>query len=188
MNKLLNDFRTAMLGVAGGIFTFSIFLLIDRIDSYYIYLSRVSGEGYESYRVVEELWWIPVAFWHVLLFIVASFVAHRYSANRYWSPFLLWQTVGVITLLGWLLTLSIATGLECLMIGSMYPLETAANMFLTWFTVKFAAAVFACNVIYSSLIHSAASQYANPHDEVGEAGDGVQLPANQQPSLIRADR
>lgn len=35
MHKLSGDTRTAMLGAANGIFTFSLFLLIDRIDSYY---------------------------------------------------------------------------------------------------------------------------------------------------------
>ena len=169
MNKLSGDFRTAALGVAGGIFTFSVFLLIDRIDSYYAYLSYVSGEGYESYRRVSDLWWIPGICWHVLLFIVGSFMAHRYLASRRWPPFLLWQMIGIITLLGWLITLSLVTGLECIMQGDTYPLERMANIFLTWFTAKFVAAVFACNVVYSSLIHSAVSQYTSLPDKLGEA-------------------
>jgi len=169
MNKLRGDFRTAILGVAGGVFTFSVFLLIDRIDSYYTYLSQVHEEGYESYTSINDLWWIPGTFWHALLFIVASFMAHRYLANRFRSPFLLWQMIGVITLLGWLLTLSIATSLDCVMQGGLYPLGRAVNIFLTWFSVKFIAAIFASNVIYSSLIHSAASQYASPPDKLGEA-------------------
>lgn len=165
MNKLSGDFRTAMLGAANGIFTFSLFLLMDRIDSYYTYLSHASEKRYES----DELWWVPGTFWQVLLFIVASFAAHRYLVNRCRSPFLLWQVIGVIALLGWLCTLSIVTGLESIMHGDMDPLERATNMFVTWFTLKFVAAVFAGNVIYSSLIQGAVSQYGSRPDGLGEA-------------------
>lgn len=169
MNNLSADLRTAMLGVAGGLFTFSVFLLLDRVDSYYAYLSRAAEDTYGGYGCVNDLWWIPGAFWHVLLFVVASFVAHRYVAGRWQSPFLLWQVVGFIALSGWLLTLSVATGLECVMRGGLYPLERAADMFLTWFTAKFIAAVFACNVVYGSLIHSAAARYPGPAVKLGEA-------------------
>ena len=169
MGKLSADCRTAMLGAAGGIFTFSVFLLVERISSYYAYLSSVYREEYQNYSGVDDLWWVPGIFWHVLVSVVASFVVHRYVADRCRSPFLLWQVVGFSTLLGWLLTLSIATVLECVMQGGMYPLERAGDMFFTWFAAKFVAAVFACNVVYSSLIHSAASQYLRPPDKLGAA-------------------
>jgi hypothetical protein len=171
-----------MLGIAGGIFSFSVFLLIDRIDSYYAYLARVSEEGDGSYSRVNDLWWVAGVWWHVLLFIVTSFLVHRYLANRRRSPFILWQIIGVMTLLGWLLTISTATGLECIMQGSAYPLERAADVFLTWFVVKFIAAVFACNVIYSSLIHSAVTQY--PGLPVTLFNDESLSPASWQPSSL----
>ncbi len=72
MNKLSADFRIAVLGMAGGVFTFSVFLLVDRIDSYYTYLHEVGEGGYESYRGVRELWWVPCIFWHSLLGISST--------------------------------------------------------------------------------------------------------------------
>jgi hypothetical protein len=160
LNKLSSDFRIATIGAVGGLFTFSMFLLIDRVDSYYDYLSRVEEACYGSYPYVMDLWWIPSAFWHALLYAVASLAAHRYLAGRRMSPFLLWQVIGALGLSGWLLTLFTAIGLECLRAGNMNALETGAELFLTWFTVKFGAAVFAGNVAYGSLIQSVAAHYS----------------------------
>ena len=168
MNKLSSDFRIATLGAVGGLFTFSVFLLIDRVDSFYEYLSRAGEEAYGSYSNVMDLWWIPSAFWHALLFAFASLAAHRYLAGRRMSPFLLWQVVGALSLSGWLLTLFTAAGLECLRTGNLYSLEVLANLLFTSFTVKFVAAVSACNVAYSSLIQSAASHYPALPESPGE--------------------
>jgi len=169
LNKLASDFRTAMLGAVGGIFTFSVFLLIDRIDSYYAYLSRAGEEEYWHHSAFMDLWWIPSTFWHALLFAAASFAAHRYLAGRRLSPFLLWQVIGAVGLSGWLLTLFTATGLECLRAGSLFPLESIAELLFTSFTAKFVATVFACNVAYSSLIQGVASQYPALPESPGEA-------------------
>lgn len=169
MNKLSSDFRIATIGTVGGLFTFSMFLLIDRVDSYYDFLSKADEACYGSYPNVIGLWWIPSAFWHALLYAVASLAAHRYLAGRRMSPFLLWQAVGALGLSGWLLTLFTAAGLESLRTGDMYALKVGADLFLTWFTVKFVAAVFAGNVAYGSLIQSVASHYSALPESPGEA-------------------
>jgi hypothetical protein len=101
MSKLREDVRVGMLGAAGGLFSISVFLLVARVDAYYAYLSWLEVTNYATYeRGVEDLWWIPISFWHVLLSAVASLLVHRYLATRQKSPFFLWQMVGIIALLG----------------------------------------------------------------------------------------
>ena len=169
MNKLTSDFRIATIGAVGGLFTFSMFLLIDRVDSYYDFLSRAEEGCYGASFNVMDLWWIPSAFWHALLFAVASLAAHRYLAARRMSHFSLWQLVGALGLSGWLVTIFAAAGLECLRLGSLYSLRTAVELLFTSSTVKFVAAVFAGNVAYGSLIQSIASQYPALPESPGEA-------------------
>ena len=149
-----------MLGAAGGVFSFSVFLLVARVDAYYAYLSRLEESNYEFYgRGAEDLWWVPIFFWHVLLSVVAALMTHRYLATRRWSPFLLWQVVGLFSLLGWGLTFSVAVGLECLMRGSVDSLERALTFREVTYIAKYVSAVFACNVLYGSAMQTSSRQY-----------------------------
>ena len=160
MSKLREDIRVGMLGAAGGLFSVSVFLLVARVDAYYAYLSWLEETSYATYeRGVEDLWWIPVSFWHVLLSAVASLLVHRYLATGRKSPFLLWQAVGVIALLGWGLTFSVAVGLDCLMQGDMDSLEIALNTVEAGYIAKYVSAVLACNVLYGSAMQTSSRQY-----------------------------
>ncbi len=51
MNKLRADFGTGMLGAFGGLFTFAVFLLVDRVVVYYDYMARMM----ETERVLRGL-------------------------------------------------------------------------------------------------------------------------------------
>jgi len=82
VNKLSEDLRIVILGVAAGLFSSSVTLLIARVDSYYAYLSWREEIHYGPYdRGVEDLWWVPLCFWHILLSVVTCVLVHRYLAT-----------------------------------------------------------------------------------------------------------
>ena len=167
MNKLRDDFRTGMLGAFGGLFTFSVFLLVDRVVVYYDYMARMmeTSEYYGGH--VEELRWMPFSVWHVLLFVLSSFLAHRYFARRVASPFLLWQLIGLAALCAWGLTISTLLVTDELMHPGISSLERLISITDMVYVARFAATVAAGNVVYASFIQSAARQYA----EVGAGGE-----------------
>ena len=88
MNKLSEDIRVGMLGAAAGLFAISVALLIGRVDAYYAYLAWLDETHYNAYGPgVEDLWWVPVGIWHLILSVTASLLAHRHLATRLRSPF-----------------------------------------------------------------------------------------------------
>ena len=90
MRKLIGDTRVAMLGAAGGLFSMSVFLLVARIDAYYTYFASYAETSYGGYsKGVEDLWWIPICFWNVVLSIGASLLVHRYLPTLQKSSFML---------------------------------------------------------------------------------------------------
>jgi hypothetical protein len=137
-----------------------VFLLIDRVVVYYDYMARVmAAEDYVAGHV-EDLRWMPLSLWHVLLFVLSSFVAHRYFARRVGSPFLLWQLVGLAALCAWGLTLTTVLVMDELMHPGISSLERLMNVADLRYVAKFVATVLASNVVYASFIQSAARQYA----------------------------
>ena len=151
MNNLKEDIRAVFLGATGGLFSFSVFLLVARVDTYYVYLSCVDENDYADFcRDVERLHWMPFCFWHLVLSVVASLMVHRYLPALRNSPFLLWQTVGITTLLGWLLSFCIAVGLDCLMSGDMDPLKRALAPGKYGDLAKYVSVALACNVLFGS--------------------------------------
>ncbi len=149
-----------MLGAAGGLLSVSVFLLVARVDAYYAYLSWLEETRYAAHGTgPEDLWWAPVSFWHVLLSVVAALLTHRYLATRRWSPFLLWQVIGLFSLLGWGLTFSVGVGLDCLMRGSVGPLVHALSYVEVSYLAKYVSAVCACNVLYGSALQASSRQY-----------------------------
>ena len=151
MSKLREDVSVAMVGAAVGLFSISLFLLVARVEAYYDYLSWLEEESYANYeRGVEDLWWIPVAFGHLLLSVMASLIAHRYLATRVKSPFLVCQAVGILALLGWGLAFFIAIGLQCLMRGETGSLEHVINSVRFGYLAKYISVVLAGNVLFGS--------------------------------------
>ena len=160
MSRLRADFRTAMLGAFAGLFTFSVFLLVDRVEVYYEHLAHLDRESYTySADRVQDLWWMPIALWHALMFVLAGFVAHRYFAHLRDSPFLLWQLVGIGALCGWGLTIATSFALDSLMHSLAFSYDRMTRGVDLSYVAKFVAAVFAGNAVCASFLHSAARQY-----------------------------
>lgn len=171
MDKLKEDFRVGILGAAAGLFSISVSLLIARVDAYYAYMSWLEKTNYQEsyYAPVENLWWIPIAIWHLILSITASLVAHRHLATRLRSPFLLWQVIGTASLLGWGVTVLLVVGMEGLMSGDLYaPRHTLTSGEIAD-VVKYVSVGFASNVFYGSLIKASSRQYsAQSHELASE--------------------
>ena len=160
MSKLREDLSIGILGAAAGLFSFSIILLVARIEAYYRYLE----DTYEAYHRVEGLDWIPISVWHIILSVVASLLVHRYLKTDLRSPFLLWQVVGVSSLFGWTLTAFLILGMSCVMEGDLSSLEYALNPNKALLIAKYVATVFACNVFYGSVISASSRQYVEKFD------------------------
>ena len=153
MSKLFEDMRVAVLGAAVGLLSSGIFLMLARIDTYYEYLQEPSDREY--YRFIENLWWLPVSFWQVILSIGASLMAHRYL-KRDTSPFLLWQAIGCMSLLGWGMTFGLALGVEWIRSGGRDFFFPSIDW---WFIAKYVSTLFACHVLYGSAMQTASRQY-----------------------------
>ena len=156
MSKLLEDTRVAGLGAAVGLLSSSVFLMLARIDTYYEFLEE--GRAGEYIRFIENLWWLPVSLWQVVLSIGASLMAHRYL-KRDMSPFLLWQAIGCMSLLGWGLTFGLALGMEWIRIGGRDFFFPSINWL---FIAKYISTLFACHVLYGSAMQAASREYLPP--------------------------
>ena len=159
MSKLHEDLSIGLLGAAAGLFSTSITLLIARIDTYYAYLSRIREDTYRGYERVEDLWWLAVSVWHIILSVVAALLVHRYLATHLRSPFLLWQLIGITSLFGWALTACLIVGMRCVMEGDLSSLEHLMKLDDTLLIGKYAATVSTCNVLYASVISASSRQY-----------------------------
>lgn len=159
MNKLRRDLRLVMAGACSGLFSVSVFLLGYRVVAFYDYLASREAEGYHpSYADVENLWWIPVAVWNVVLSIVASLLIHRYVSSSRVSPFLRWQAIGAVVLVAWGLTVFTGIGMDCLIRGNTEPLEQVLRMVKLIGVAQFVSAIFAANVLYGSAIQAASME------------------------------
>jgi hypothetical protein len=159
VSKLREDASIGLLGVAAGLFSSSVILLIARIDTYYDYLSRMQEGTYDAYERVDRLSWIPVSAWHIILSVVASFLVHRYLTPRLRSPFLLWQFIGMTSLFGWALTAVLIVSMSCVIEGDLSSLEHLMKPDDLLFIAKYAATVSACNVFFGSVISASSRQY-----------------------------
>lgn len=157
MIKLRRDARLALAGACSGLFSVSVFLLGARVLSYYDYLSSREAGHYG----VEDLWWVPLVVWHVVLSIAACLLIHRYLGPGRVSTFLRWQAIGIVSLAGWGLTVFTAISLNCMAQGNTSPIEHAIFMFKFAPVAQFVAAVFAANVLYGSAIQASVAESLN---------------------------
>ena len=159
MSKLRTDLRVALAGVCCGLFGVSMFLLADRITSYHAYLRWLLETNHSSYdRGVEDLWWIPLVFVHVVMSIVASLLVHRYFTSDRISSFLRWQAIGLAALGGWGVLVFTVVGAGCLVRGTIGPFEQLWNEVKLIPVAQFIAAVFASNVLFGSAVQAASPQ------------------------------
>ena len=159
MSKLRRDLSLAVAGACSGLFSVSVFLLAARVVAYYDYLRFLKINEYEaSHYQVEDLWWVPVVVWHVILSIVASLLMHRYLPASRTSTFLRWQAIGFVVLAAWGFTAFLAVGMECLIRGNTTPVEQFYDMFKLVPVAQFVAVIFASNVLYSSAVQIAATE------------------------------
>ena len=175
MRKLKEDLRVGILGGAAGLFSLCVPLMIARIDAYYAYLSWLHETHYTDtyYRPVEDLSWIPFGIWHLLLSVTAALLVHRHLTTRVTSTFLLWQVIGMASLVGWGLTFVLAVAIGCLMRGDLYPLEHVLNASEGAASIaKYVSAAFASNVLYASILTASSRQYTPQFDElIGESSN-----------------
>ncbi len=150
MTNLRDDLRAAFLGATGGLFSFSVFLLVARVDYYYAFLSCLDQNNYDFCSNVDNLHWLPICFWHLVLSVVASLMVHRYLPALRNTPFLLWQTVGITTLFGWVLSFCIVVGFDCLTTGQISPIERALTSAKFGDLAKYITVGLACNVLFGS--------------------------------------
>ncbi len=169
MSKLRRDLRLAMAGACSGLFSVSMYLLAARVTTYYDYLRFMKANGYTiDESAVEDLWWIPVVAWHVVLSILGSLLIHRYMTTGRVSTFLRWQATGFVTLIGWALSLFIAVSIDCMVRGNTWPIEQAGNMFKIMPVAQFVAAVFASHVLYGTAVQAAAAESLNERTRTNE--------------------
>jgi hypothetical protein len=159
MSKLRSDLRIALAGVCCGLFGVSVFLLAERVNSYYEYLTWLMKTDYVGgyNRGVEDLWWVPLVLGHVVLSIVASLLVHRYLTSGRVSPFLRWQGIGMVALAEWGLLVFVVIGSTCLIRGTLSPLE---HLWIEGEVVpisQFVASVFAANVLFGSAVQAASA-------------------------------
>jgi len=137
MSKLRRDLSVVLAGACCGLFGVSVFLLADRVNSYYAYLGWLQ-EGPSDFRYdrgVETLSWVPVVLWHMVLSVTAALMVHRYQANSRVSPFLRWQAIGLVSLFGWGATILAIVGAETLakqtfFVGASFQVEDLNNRIL----------------------------------------------------------
>lgn len=157
MSKVRRDLRVALAGACSGLFSVSLFLLGARVVAYYDYLRFREFSHYATrYDTIEDLWWVPIVVWQVVLASLSALLMHRYLPASRASIFLRWQAIGLVALVGWGLTVFIVVGMECLIRANLNPIEQAYNMFKFADVAQFVAAVFASNVLYGSAIQAAA--------------------------------
>ena len=161
MSKLREDIGIGILGVAAGLFSSSVTLLIARIDTYYAWLR---DSGYRDYQRVDDLWWVPASVWHIILSVVAALLVHRYLATRLRSPFMIWQVVGITSLLGWALSFVLVVSLRCVVTGDLSFLEYLWDSDDVLLIAKYVATVFACNVFYGSVMSASSRHYLEKFD------------------------
>jgi hypothetical protein len=160
VNKLSEDLRIGILGAAAGLFSSSVTLLIARIDAYYAYLERLrEATSYADAQRVDQLEWIPVSVWHIILTVVAALLIHRYLTTHLRSPFLLWQLVGITSLFGWVLTALLLVSMRGVIEGDLSFLEYLLKPADALLIAKYAATVSTCNVLYASVISASSRQY-----------------------------
>jgi hypothetical protein len=172
MSKLRRDLRVALAGACCGLFGVSVFLLAERVDTYYAYLRWMEEIHYDvRYEArVEDLSWIPIALWHVVLSITAALLVHRYQSSDRVSPFLRWQAIGFSALFGWALTFLTALGAETLVRGSLPPAGQTWSWTKLIAVAQFIAAVFASNVLFGSAVQAASSEAIREDNPVRESG------------------
>ena len=154
MTKLRRDLTVAMAGACSGLFSASMFLLGERVVAFYDYLNFDTADRYGR---VQELWWVPVVVWHVVLSIVASLLIHRYANSRT-STFLRWQAVGLVALIGWVLTLFTGFAMDGLIHGRALAIGQVESFFKFVPVAQFVAAVFASHVLFGTAIQAATTE------------------------------
>ena len=166
MSKLRRDLSVVLAGACCGLFGVSVFLLADRVNSYYAYLGwlQESHSEFRYDRGVEDLSWVPLVLCHMVLSVTAALMVHRYQANSRVSPFLRWQAIGLVSLFGWGATILAIVGAETLMSGRLPVLGN-----LSWIKLigvaQFIAAVFASNVLFGSAVQAASSDATREHNQ-----------------------
>jgi len=160
-HKWLSHRRSFLLGAINGLFSCAILAIIERITIHYAELQEQidmqSGPvGYILQR--QPFWNVTNCLWHVILFIAASLLLHRYLSSRIKSVLLLWVCVGAAVITGWALTFLTVT-----ILMEVSPLEKILKSMIYSSSqrsaFKFVAIVMSINVIYGTVVQMATKHY-----------------------------
>lgn len=166
----LISWRTILLGAVNGFISSVVLVLIERVASYDAEVHEraatavLASKGYITCGYHRNpMWWVLPSLWHIVLFIVASVLVHRFLAKRDRSVFILWQVVSCVVLAEWLMTVTVGatidylSGFRSLVSQLSWALEQAfSHRILT-----FIALVFAVNVVYGTIMQIAPKHYSD---------------------------
>lgn len=163
MNGLITHWRTCLLGAAAGLFSSGLCLLAYRVDEYGDRLreiearARAIAEGLIGCGYVGRgpFWWVYATGTHIVLYVVASLVVHRFLSKRVTSVFLLWQCIGLLVIAGWGLLTALSATLRVVFDAMPFHLISPFSPD----GLKFTALALAANVIYGTVIQSSANRY-----------------------------
>lgn len=172
-SKWLDRWRAVLLGAIGGLFSSAIYLMAYRAEEYLaeldyqkqLALDALNPNGVTICRmsILNPLWWVDASIWHIILFVVASLLVHRYFSKRMNSVFLLWQSIGLMVIVGWGLTVLFGIILDGYLAKGVFPLDKIFEGIISTSNqrsaFKFVALILGINVIYGTLMQLAAKHY-----------------------------
>lgn len=173
--KWLNRWRIVLLSAISGLFSSAIYLMVYRAEEYLAelrYQEELAREALNPSGVIacrfdllKPLWWVDASIWHIILFIIAGLVAHRYLAKRVRSVFLLWQCIGLTVIAGWGITILFGVIFDGYLMKSEFPLEKILEGIIypsnQHSGLEFVSLMIGINVIYGTFMQVAAKHYSS---------------------------
>jgi hypothetical protein len=161
-----------LLGAVNGLISSVVLVLIERVASYDAEVRERAATAVlasKGHLVCgthpNPMWWVLPSLWHIVLFIVASILVHRFLAKRDQSVFMLWQVVSCVVLAEWLITVTVGASIDYLsgFRSLASQLSWAIEQAFSPRVLTFIALVFAVNVVFGTIMQMAQTHYSERH-------------------------